>query len=148
MTQRVELYPDAVFDITSRNVTSPVVVFEEKNVTYDILRGERTSIMTGREELSVSQFRAPEDSSSPIGNIDGTDVHNFTVIIEKVVTVAGPTDDLRSVELDSNYLYTVYSEDADIEVEGLRSEEMDHKIISVMLSYTSMVPSFLQIMVQ
>ena len=148
MTERVELYPDAVFDITSRNVETSTVVFEEKNVTYNILRGDRTSIMTGREEVTVSQFRAPEDSSSPIGNIDGTDVHNFTVIIEKVVTVAGPTDDLSSMELDSNYLYTVYSEDADIEVEDLRSEEMDHKIISVMLSYTSMVPTFLQIMVQ
>ena len=148
MTERVELYPDAVFDITSRNVETPTVVFEEKNVTYNIMRGERTSIMTGREEVTVGQFRAPEDSSSPIGNIDGTDVRSFTVVVEKVVTVAGPTDDPHSAELDAHYLYTVYSAETNIEVEDLRSEEVDDRIVSVMLSYTTVVPIFLQIMVQ
>ena len=151
MTERVQIYPDAVFDITSRNVDVTEVVFYEKNVTYNQLSGDRNSIITGRSEVSAAEFRTPDDSYPPVASIDGTDVNVFTVLVEKVVTVAGHTEHPDSAEMDSNYLYTVTSDGprgADIHIEDLLIDEIDSRVVSVLLSYTALVPSFHSVMVQ
>lgn len=151
MTQRVKIYRDSLVDVAAHvnDIDGGSIRFTEKNITLgQAFAGGDHTIISLRQPQGHITLTDPEDSGTPIASIDGTEVTELTVTVDKVVSMAGERGNGTRLDIKSDYLLGVYTDDFSIDIEDLQMDEVDTAIMALFISYTSMVIPFNHHMVQ